>query len=71
MFSQLAAPPSVRKFVPPKMAKNTNTRTRPMSEPDSGRRMRLPIEGRVMGGGAALAGWICVWDAMGVSILLS
>src|ERR1700679_3874931 len=44
-LSQLAAPPAERKFAPPNTEKNARTAIRPMSEPISGRRTRLPIEG--------------------------
>ena len=43
-LSQLAAPPAVRKFAPPKIEKKAKTAIRPMNEPISGRRTRLPIE---------------------------
>src|SRR6478736_6226024 len=60
-LSQLAVPPALRKLMPPNTEKKAVTQTRPMSEPISGRRMRLPnvgAEGRT-DCGCATAAWPC------------
>jgi hypothetical protein len=45
MLSQLAAPPADMKFSPPKTEKKAKTAMRPINEPVSGRRTRLPNDG--------------------------
>jgi hypothetical protein len=57
-LSQLAVPPALMKLAPPNTEKNAVTQTRPISEPISGRRMRLPMsisDGRASRGTATAA----------------